>query len=85
MRSSSFEVREHEVLGLTGLMGAGFEDIPYLLFGARGPAEGELTLGGRVLDLASLKPSRAIAAGMGLIPSDRQRTAAWARSRSRTT
>jgi ribose transport system ATP-binding protein len=73
VRSSSFEVREHEVLGLTGLMGAGFEDIPYLLFGARGPAEGELTLGGRVLDLASLTPSRAIAAGMGLIPSDRQR------------
>ena len=50
-----------------------FEEIPYLLFGARGAAEGELTLGGQVLDLASLTPSRAISAGMGLIPADRQR------------
>ena len=73
VRSTSFEVREHEVLGLTGLMGAGFEEIPYLLFGARGAAEGELTLGGQVLDLASLTPSRAISAGMSLIPADRQR------------
>ncbi len=73
VRSTSFEVREHEVLGLTGLMGAGFEEIPYLLFGARERAEGEVSLGGRTLGLKSLTPSSAIAAGIGLIPADRQR------------
>lgn len=73
LRDTSFDVGQHEVLGLTGLTGAGFEEIPYLLFGAGEHAEGEVTLGDRVLDLSSLTPPRAIAAGISLIPADRQR------------
>ena len=73
LQRTSFEVHEHEVLGLTGLVGAGYEEIPYLLFGARTATAGELEVDGRSLRLDSLTPSRAIAAGIGLIPADRQR------------
>ena len=41
----TLELRRGEVLGLTGLMGMGHEEVPYLLFGAE-PATGELELDG---------------------------------------
>src|SRR3954469_9565968 len=34
-RNVSLTVREGEVVGLTGLLGSGFEEIPYYVFGAR--------------------------------------------------
>lgn len=68
----SFSVRSGEVLGLTGLVGSGFEEIAYFLFGAARVDTGELVLGGKTYALASMTPSRAIAAGLGLIPADRQ-------------
>jgi ribose transport system ATP-binding protein len=73
LRGIDLAVRRNEVLGVTGLLGAGFEDLPYLLFGARKAAAGMLELGDDTLELPSLTPSRAIAAGIGLIPADRQR------------
>jgi ribose transport system ATP-binding protein len=63
-------LRRGEILGVTGLIGSGFADIPYLLFGAR-PATGTLTLGERVLPLAAQTPDRAIRAGLALLPGDR--------------
>jgi ribose transport system ATP-binding protein len=68
----SFTMQEGEVLGLTGLVGSGFEEIPYLLFGAEPAAKGRLTISGRDHDLANMSPSAAIKAGMALIPADRQ-------------
>jgi ribose transport system ATP-binding protein len=69
----SFDLRPGEVLGLTGLGGTGFEEVPYLLFGARGAGTGSLTLAGREFDLTRISPVDAIAAGVVLVPADRKR------------
>ena len=58
---------DREVLGLTGLLGSGFDEVLYLLFGAR-PSRWGLVLGGASYDTASLTPARAVRAGMALGP-----------------
>jgi ribose transport system ATP-binding protein len=67
----SFQMHEGEVVGLTGLLGSGFDEVPYLLFGARSAVAGRLTLDARGYDLAHLTPPAAIGAGIALIPADR--------------
>jgi ribose transport system ATP-binding protein len=64
------EVRGGEVLGVTGLVGSGFEELPHLLFGSR-PGRGTIAVDGRELALERLRPDRAMAAGMALVPSHR--------------
>ena len=73
VRGLSLEVRAGEVLGVTGLLGSGFDELPYLLFGARPCFGGELRTEGATYSLASMTPQRALAAGISLIPADRQR------------
>ena len=72
VRDVSFAIGAGEVVGLTGLVGSGFEEIPYLLYGALPARGGRLALG-RVFDLADMSPARAIAAGIALVPGDRAR------------
>jgi len=72
VRDVSFEMHEGEVVGLTGLVGSGFEDVPHLLYGARQAAAGVLTLDGAVIDLTRVQPAAAIEAGLALIPADRK-------------
>jgi len=72
VRDVSFAMHDGEVVGLTGLLGSGFEEVPHLLYGARSVAAGRLTLRGLPIDLTRLKPHGAIAAGMALIPADRK-------------
>jgi ribose transport system ATP-binding protein len=67
----SFQMHEGEVVGLTGLVGSGFDEVPYLLFGARSAAAGRLTLDSRTYELMRLTPPAAIEAGIALIPADR--------------
>jgi ribose transport system ATP-binding protein len=69
-----FDLQAGEILGATGLLGSGFDELPYLLFGA-GPAgvEGDLVLGERRIDLSQLRPAAALRFGLGLIPSNRAR------------
>ena len=67
----SFEAHEGEILGLTGLLGMGHDEVPYLLFGAQTAQSGELELEGR--RLTHLAPSDAIRAGIAFLPADRQR------------
>jgi ribose transport system ATP-binding protein len=67
----SFRMHEGEVVGLTGLIGSGFDEVPYLLFGARPAAAGRLTLDSRTYELGRLTPPAAIDAGIALIPADR--------------
>jgi ribose transport system ATP-binding protein len=68
----SFDVHKGEILGIAGLMGSGFEDVPYLLFGANPARGGKLAIDGAVYDLAAMTPARALAADMALLPGDRQ-------------
>ena len=76
LQDVSFEFSRGEVLGLTGLGGSGFEEIPYFVFGARQADEGTLRLGARTFGLDVFTPTRALAAGLSLIPADRQRAGA---------
>jgi ribose transport system ATP-binding protein len=74
----SFVLHEGEVLGLTGLAGSGFEEVPYLLFGAQRAKQGAITLDGQHYDLSAMTPAKAVAAGIALVPGDRQRDASIA-------
>jgi ABC-type sugar transport system ATPase subunit len=70
VRDVSFDVRRGEVLGLTGLVGAGRTEVARLIFGADRRAGGTIELDGRVLDIAS--PRDAIRAGIALLTEDRK-------------
>ena len=67
------DVAEGEILGLTGLIGSGFERVPYLLFGATRARGGTLTLDGEKIGLTAATPRTSIGRGMALLPSDRPR------------
>jgi ribose transport system ATP-binding protein len=68
-------VRAGEVLGVTGLIGSGFEEVAHVLFGSR-RGRGEVEVEGRTADLAHLTPDRALGMGMGFVPADRPAEAA---------
>ncbi|WP_017934542.1 sugar ABC transporter ATP-binding protein [Nocardioides sp. Iso805N] len=61
-----------EIVGLTGLPGSGFEQLPYLLSGAT-PASGELTIDSTALSLARASVAACIRAGVVLVPERRDR------------
>lgn len=66
----SFEVREGEILGIFGLVGAGRTETIRAIFGADKKDCGEIYIKGKKLDIKS--PNKAIESGMGLVPEDRQ-------------
>ena len=67
----SFELREGEILGFYGLMGAGRSDLVDCLAGARPQATGKIWLMGGPVTVKSI--SDRIQSGFVLIPEDRQR------------
>jgi ribose transport system ATP-binding protein len=67
----SFRIRSREVLGVTGLLGAGHNELADLLFGVGGtPALGRILLDGRTYQPRSAR--RAIGRGIGLVPAERR-------------
>jgi ribose transport system ATP-binding protein len=69
-----FTARQGEVLGLTGLLGSGYEDIVYALFGAIPDASGIASIhGGTPISLAALTPPAAMKIGIALVPGERRR------------
>ena len=58
---------------MTGLLGSGFDEIPYLLFGARPAHSGRLTMHGRAIDLRRMNPADAIRARIAMLPANRLR------------
>jgi len=65
----SFQLRAGEVLAITGLAGSGKTELGQALFGAWPIARGQV----RWFDQhGSLSPAQAVAAGVGLLPEDRQ-------------
>lgn len=70
--SVSFSIREGEVLGITGLVGSGFEHLPYLLMGAERSSSGTMTIRSRTVELTAVRPADAVAAGTVLVPANRQ-------------
>lgn len=69
----SLEVKKGEVIGLTGLLGSGYEKVPYLVYGAHPAQGGSLTLNGQKISVASQSSAQAIEQGIVLIPADRQK------------
>ncbi len=76
LRGIDFKLHRGEILGFTGLMGSGFEDIPYSLFGAKPVRGGTINQDGREIELTSLSPGAALRSGIALVPADRQRDGA---------
>ena len=66
---ASFTVRQGEIVGLAGLVGAGRTSVALSLFGAL-PAQGEVFLGGQPVRFGS--PAEAIGAGLGYVTEDRK-------------
>jgi ribose transport system ATP-binding protein len=60
-----------EVVGLTGLIGSGYDEVIYRLYGAAPAEGGVLEIDGARADVASRTPQRSIAQGCVLIPGDR--------------
>lgn len=67
------KVQPGEILGLTGLIGSGYDEVPMLLSGARSASGGELTLEGKTRQVGRMRPCDAMTAGVALIPADRQK------------
>ncbi len=67
----SFVVRQGEVVGVYGLMGAGRTEMMECLIGTRRAASGTVTVQGKACDKAEV--GARIAAGLALVPEDRQR------------
>jgi ribose transport system ATP-binding protein len=76
VRSFSIELHRGEIVGLTGLLGMGQEQVPHLLFGSQPATRGEAKVGGRAVDVRRMTPRRAIEAGVALLPANRLREGA---------
>jgi len=71
----SMTIHRGEIVGLTGLIGSGYDEIVHLAYNSARARGGRLTIDGTPLDLARLTPDAAIAAGIVFIPGDRQNDA----------
>ena len=67
----SLRVRAGEVVGITGLIGSGYEDAVSLCFGATQADAGFLTLEGTETDLSQATPHQSVRNGIAFIPGDR--------------
>ena len=65
----TFQLRAGEILGATGLLGMGHDEIPYLVFGANQATHGVVEIAGR--KLKRLTPTAVHGAGVALLPADR--------------
>lgn len=69
-RDINFDVKQGEILGVAGLMGAGRTEIMETIFGFTKPDNGSITLEGKKLSIQH--PRDAIKAGIGFITEDRK-------------
>ncbi|HEY6015939.1 MAG TPA: sugar ABC transporter ATP-binding protein [Gaiellaceae bacterium] len=65
------DVHRGEIVGLTGLVGMGHDEVPYLVFGARTKTGGTVAVDDRTL--AEPTPEAMRRAGVALLPADRAR------------
>src|ERR1700758_2013403 len=70
VKGANFQLRQGEVLGLAGLVGAGRTELARLIFGADKRKSGEVFLDGKKLQIN--QPKDAIRAGIGYVPEDRK-------------
>lgn len=68
----SFDVREGEILGVAGLVGAGRSEVMETIFGVRHKVSGAVTLNGKKLNIKTA--SDAVANGLAFLTEDRRKT-----------
>ena len=71
VKDVSFQLKQGEILGFAGLMGAGRTETVKLIFGADKKTGGEIFLNGKKADINS--PSDAVGSGIGYLSEDRKR------------
>ncbi len=69
LKPIDLELREGEIVGVFGLVGAGRTRLARTLFGLEPATDGELEIAGRAVTIDS--PAKAIAAGLGYVGEDR--------------
>lgn len=67
----SFSIRANEILGFAGLVGAGRSEVAQAIFGLDEAVTGKVFVRGKELPLGSV--TKALRAGIGLLPEDRKR------------
>ncbi len=70
LRNVSFHLNYGEIVGITGLMGAGKSEIARALFGIEPPDSGEIYIDGKRVHIHN--PWNAVDLGMALVPEDRR-------------
>ena len=71
VKDVSFQLKKGEILGLSGLMGAGRTETARLICGADPMDSGEIYVNGKKVDIKT--PSDAVRAGIGYLSEDRKR------------
>jgi ABC-type sugar transport system ATPase subunit len=72
LRGVSLVVRQGEIVGLAGLVGAGRSELAQAIFGAEPIAQGEIVIDGQTVRLRN--PGDAIRHGIGLVTEDRKKS-----------
>lgn len=75
VKNASFHVRNGEILGVAGLVGAGRTELMRVIYGADAMESGEIILHGKAVHVKS--PANALEVGIGLIPEDRKHQGAF--------
>ena len=70
-RDVDLDIAPGEIIGLTGLIGSGFDEVPYLLFGAAEKERGRIDASDWAVEAGDLTPTEAIRRGFALLPADR--------------
>ncbi len=66
----NFSIRQNEIVGISGLVGAGRTELMQVLFGIDSPLSGSISVAGQEVQINS--PREAIRAGLALVPEDRK-------------
>jgi ribose transport system ATP-binding protein len=70
----SFEVRPGEVVGVTGLIGSGADELPKALMGLQASRSGKVSINGTMMN--RLNPVSVVKRGIAYVPADRRREGA---------
>ncbi|MCW2854236.1 MAG: sugar transporter ATP-binding protein [Nocardioides sp.] len=76
-QTQAFDLDLHagEVVGVTGLVGSGFHEVPYLLAGLLRATGGSVDNDGS--DILGLSPNELLLKGVAVVPGNRQRDGVW--------
>jgi ribose transport system ATP-binding protein len=72
LKSASFEIRQGEILGIAGLIGAGRSEMIRALFGIEKPSGGDVVIRGKAITARGGDPSFWIREGLGYLGEDRK-------------